>query len=230
MKINNPIFGIREYADLILEDTPETDPHYAMLQTIIRESDRIAEIVHNLLEFSRPSETSIHPVNLVDIWQPVYKLIGQSFNKHGIELNVFMPSNLPPVQARGQQLQQVLLNLVTNAKDALIEKYAGRQTDTHKCVTIKAGNVEDTSTLVLPNGKVPEQAIWFTVRDEGIGINPENRGDLFNPFFTTKRARGGTGLGLSISHKIIEDHNGRIEVTSEPGEFTEFKVILPVNA
>ena len=228
-EINNPIFGIREYADLILEDTSENDPNSAMLQTIIRESDRIAEIVHNLLEFARPSETSIHPVNLIDIWQPVYKLIGQSFKKHGIKLNVAIPNDLPPVRARGQQLQQVMLNLVTNAKDAIIEKYPTGQSSSQKCIAIKAGKVEGVSTFVLPNRNAPRQAIWFTVRDEGIGISPENRDALFNPFFTTKRARGGTGLGLSISHKIIEEHNGRIEVDSKPGEFTEFKVILPAN-
>lgn len=227
-EINNPIFAIREYADLMLEDTPPDDPTYPMLDTIIKESNRIAEIVRNLLEFSRPGETSFSPVHLADVWQLVYNLIGQSFRKHNIQLEVDIPANLPPIQARTQQLQQVLLNLVTNARDALREKYPDGGSRPEKSVTVKARVVGDTRALARPNGDAPRRAIELTVRDEGIGILPEDREQLFLPFFTTKRARGGTGLGLSISHKIIEEHKGRIEVESEPGEFTEFKVTLPV--
>ena len=120
--------------------------------------------------------------------------------------------------------------LVTNAKDALKEKYPSRQSHPQKRITIKARVTKDTSALAhvsLAEAR-PETVIRFVVRDEGIGILPEDRERLFTPFFTTKRARGGTGLGLSISHKIIEEHNGQIQVESEPGEFTEFIVTLPV--
>lgn len=227
-EINNPIFAIREYADLILEDTPKDHPSYRMLEIIIKEANRIANIVRNLLKFSRPSETQFGPVQLGEVWELVYNLIGQSFHKRNIRLKVDIPDDLPPVKARGQQLQQVLLNLATNARDALDEKFPRGRNHSKKCITIKARLVEDSSALILPNGENPGKAVRLTVRDEGVGISPKDRELLFTPFFTTKRPKGGTGLGLSISHKIIEDHHGRIEVESEPGEFTEFIVTLPV--
>jgi PAS domain S-box-containing protein len=228
-EINNPIFVIREYADLILENTLPGDPSYRMLQTIINQSNRIASIVRNLLAFARPDEAHFSSVHLEDVWQLVHNLIGQSFSKHNIQLGVDIPQDLPVVQANGQLLQQVLLNLVVNAKDALNEKYPGHHPD--KRITIKAKVIEDFSPAVLLTGekRSARPMIYLSVRDEGIGVSPEHQDQLFTPFFTTKRPNQGTGLGLSISHKIVEKHHGRIEVQSEPGVFTEFTVILPID-
>jgi PAS domain S-box-containing protein len=228
-EINNPIFAIREYADLILEDTPQSVPTYRMLETIIREADRIADIVRNLLEFSRPGETNFNPVHLREIWQLVYTLIRQSFQKQNIRLEVDIPDDLPLVKARRQQIQQVMLNLMTNARDALKEKYAETQHHPNKRIMVKARTTKavDISAPRAKNGDKIDQFVQFSVRDEGKGISVKDRENLFTPFFTTKRHQGGTGLGLSISYKIIENHGGRIEVYSEPGEFTEFIVTLP---
>jgi PAS domain S-box-containing protein len=226
-EINNPIFSIREYADLILEETPKDSPAYGMLETIIREANRIAEIVRNLLEFSRASETNFNPIQLRDVWDLVYKLVAQSFHQQHIQLEVDIPEGLPPIKARGQQLQQVLLNLLTNARDALLEKYPGTQKHPQKQVTIRARLVANTFALTYPDNEKIEEVIQLTVRDEGVGISPENRERLFTPFFTTKRPKSGTGLGLSICHKIIEEHYGTIDVASEEGLFTEFRIILP---
>jgi PAS domain S-box-containing protein len=224
-EINNPLYVIREFADLMVEDTPSTHPNYRKLQTIIRSADRIAGIVKNLLTFARPSETQVGLVDLSDVWQLTYDLVGQSFRKHSILLEVDIPSNIPKIKARTQQLQQVLLNLVMNARDALNEKFPDHHPN--KRITIKAGLGHDTflNTSPLP----VRQAVYFTIRDEGIGISPEHQPRLFSPFFTTKRPNRGTGLGLSVSHKIIEDHQGRIEVKSEPGNFTEFTLIFPID-
>jgi PAS domain S-box-containing protein len=228
-EINNPIFAIREYADLILEETPKHQSAYLMLETIIQESNRIADIVRHLLEFSRPSEADFNPVHLRDIWRLVYNLIGQSFLKENILLEVDIPDDLPMIKARRQQIQQVLLNLATNARDALTEKYPNPQSHPQKRITIKAWLIEEKPTLTSPQQGKKEQFVQFSVRDEGMGILPENRENLFTPFFTTKRHRGGTGLGLSITHKIIEEHRGQIEVKSERGKFTEFIITLPVD-
>ena len=227
-EINNPIFVIREYADLMLEDASANHPTSPMLETIISEADRIADIVRNLLEFSRPSDIEFSLVQLADIWQPVYKLIGQSFHKHNVQLKVDIPPDLPPIKAHSQQLQQVLLNLVTNARDALNEKYPDGQSHPQKYIYIKAWSVDDPPLVMLaPQAGPARKHVCLTVRDEGVGISPGDRAQLFTPFFTTKRARGGTGLGLSISHKIIEEHQGRIRVESKPGVFTEFMITLP---
>jgi signal transduction histidine kinase len=229
-EINNPIFAIREYAALILEDTSKTHSNYPMLETIIGEANRIAEIVRNLLEFARPSEVRFRVVHLGEIWQLVQTLVGQSFQEQNIQLEVDIPDDLPLIKARRQQLQQVLLNLVTNARDALKEKYPGNERHPGKRITIKARFITGVEIPLLIDEKKERinQAIQLTVRDEGMGISPEHRENLFTPFFTTKRHQGGTGLGLSISHKIIEEHSGRIDIKSEPGEFTEFIITLPV--
>lgn len=226
-EINNPIYSIREYADLILEETPKGSLIYGMLETVIREANRIADIVRNLLEFSRPSETNFNPIQLKDVWNLVYKLVAQSFYQQHIQIEVDIPEGLPFVKARGQQLQQVLLNLLTNARDALLEKYPGIQKHPQKRVTISARLAPNTFSLTYPDGEKIDEVIQLTVRDEGAGISPENRERLFTPFFTTKRPKSGTGLGLSICHKIIEEHHGTIEVESEIGQFTEFRIILP---
>jgi PAS domain S-box-containing protein len=229
-EINNPIFVIREYADLMLEDTPSTHPSHGMLQTIIHQSDRIAAIVRNLLTFARPDDTRFTSVQLEHVWQLVHNLIGQSLLKHHIQLQVDFSANLPFIKGSSQQLQQVLLNLVLNAKDALNEKYP--ESNPNKRITISARVSQDSWPVVSApaDSALPRQVVHLTVRDEGTGIAPDHLEQLFTPFFTTKRPNRGAGLGLSISHKIIENHQGRIEVISEPGVFTKFVVILPVSS
>lgn len=229
-EINNPIFAIRQFAELMLEDTPAELSAHAMLQTIISEADRIAEIVRNLLEFSRPSEASFSLVHLAEIWRPVYKLVEQSLQESNIRLDLYLPDDLPPIKARVQQIQQVVLNLINNAIDALNEKYSDGQRHPDKKITVKASLVTVAPYPRLLKKEGFTHSIQLSVRDEGIGISPDNQEYLFAPFFTTKRPHKGTGLGLSISHKIIDEHQGKIEVNSEPGVFTEFVVTLPVEA
>lgn len=228
-EVNNPIFVIREYADMLLENISPGDPTRRILQIIVQQASRITDIVRNLLTFARPDETGFGAVPLEDVWQPVHNLISQSFLKYNIELQVDIPSNLPPLQANSQQLQQVLLNLLLNAKDALNDKYPEPHPD--KRVTIQARVTEDAylSKLLPQKEYQGNQYIRLSVRDEGTGILSEHREKLFNPFFTTKRPSRGTGLGLSVSHKIVENHQGRVEVQSEPGVFTEFILILPIS-
>ncbi|MCB0196316.1 MAG: GAF domain-containing protein [Anaerolineae bacterium] len=226
-EINNPIFAIRQFAELMLEDTPTTMPTHSMLQTIIGEADRVATIVRNLLEFSRPSESSFGLVYLNDIWRPLCKLVEQSLQEHNVHLDVYMPDDLPPIRARGQQLQQVLLNLINNAIDALNEKYSDGQSHPQKRITVKAQLI---AVATYPSHLEEDSIVQFirlSIRDEGVGIPEKDREYLFTPFFTTKRPHRGTGLGLSISHKIIDEHQGKIDVNSEPGVFTEFVVTLP---
>ncbi|MCB0162784.1 MAG: GAF domain-containing protein [Anaerolineae bacterium] len=227
-EINNPIFAIRQFAELMQEDTANNSPDYSMLQVIMGEADRIAQIVRNLLEFSRPSETSFSLVPLLDIWQPVHKLAEQPLQENNIKLDLYLTDDLPPLRARSQQIQQVFLNLINNAIDALKEKYPDGQSHPDKRITVKAHLIAVASFPLLLEDDHISQFIQVSIRDEGIGISPSDRENLFTPFFTTKRPDKGTGLGLSISHKIIEEHHGKIEVNSEVGKFTEFVVTLPV--
>jgi signal transduction histidine kinase len=135
-----------------------------------------------------------------------------------ISLKIDLDEGLPPVRCRSQQIQQVLMNLLTNARDALNEKY--RAYNENKKIHITARLLE----------KKGLKRIRLTVEDQGVGIPADSIDRVFDPFFTTKPREQGTGLGLSISHGIVRDHGGEIEVESEPGRFTRIHIDLPLDA
>jgi len=135
-----------------------------------------------------------------------------------IALDVNVPDRLPPVWCHDQQITQVIMNLLTNARDALNEKYAGYDSEKRIQITV--------SPMELNGGT------WLrtTVEDHGNGISADARERLFDPFFTTKGRTVGTGLGLSISHRIVSEHGGRLTAESEPGVYTRFHLDLPVGS
>jgi two-component system sensor kinase FixL len=203
-EVNNPINTIINCAQLILDG----DDAASNCGVIREEGERIAAIVQDLLQFARddhdrPQATPIH-----EVLERTLRLIGENFKRHGIKLVVAVPADIAPVKARPQQLQQVLLNLLINAKDALQQDPSRND----RQVSLRA--VDD------------EQGVTLSVRDNGPGIPPHLGNRIFEPFVTTKRAKGGTGLGLSISKSIVEGYGGSIEAVSEPGRFAEFRVRL----
>jgi signal transduction histidine kinase len=125
--------------------------------------------------------------------------------------------DLPKIKCRSQQIQQVVMNLITNARDALNEKYSGF--DDNK-------KIEIISVFFDKNGR---RWIRTTVEDRGIGIASDTMERMFDPFYTTKERYRGTGLGLSISYGIVKDHHGELRVESEPGLYTRFHMDLPVD-
>jgi signal transduction histidine kinase len=133
-----------------------------------------------------------------------------------IRIDVEKPEELPKVRCRSQQIQQVLMNLITNARDALNERYP--KYDEDKVLRIALSSIER------------DGQVWVrtTVEDHGTGIAPEVRDRMFDPFYTTKGRDKGTGLGLAISHGIVMDHEGVLLVESEPGSYTRFHIDLPV--
>jgi signal transduction histidine kinase len=142
-------------------------------------------------------------------------LIGSLLRKDHIQMEVDVPDNLPLLRCRSQQIQQVLINLITNARDSLNAKFP-----------------EATSKKTLRIHSHPqdrEGKLWLrtTVEDSGAGIAESIANRVFDPFFTTKTRDEGTGLGLSISYGIIRDHGGHLTVESEPGQFTRFHIDLP---
>lgn len=203
-EVNNPINTVINCAQLIQDgDAPAEN-----CRTIIEEGQRIAEIVQSLLQFARDDRDLPQPTSLQDVVQRTLRLIAENLKRHGIALDIAVPDDVPPVLARPQQIQQVLLNLVMNAKDALVE--SGGE---NRRVTISAMANGDGSELV--------------VADNGPGIPAHLGTKIFEPFVTTKRARGGTGLGLSISKSIVEGYGGTIDLCSEPGHGATFRVWLP---
>ena len=216
-EINNPINGIMNYAQLILDRMEENSPAMEYAQEILRETQRIAKIVRNLLTFARHEKQSHSPAYLSDIVSSVFSLLQTVMRHDQIDLRIEIPADLPRIKCRSQQIQQVLMNLMTNARDALNEKYPGYSNEKRLRVFAKI------------IGKESRRFIRTTVEDSGNGIPAEILDRIFDPFFTTKPKETGTGLGLSISYGIVRDHGGELSVESEPGSHTRFHMDLPVD-
>ena len=216
-EINNPINGIMNYAQLILDRLETDDPASGFAQEILRETRRIAKIVRNLLTFARHEKQSHSPAQLADIVSAVLSLIQTVMRHDQIALELTIPEDLPKIKCRSQQIQQVLMNLMTNARDALNERYPGYSPE--KTLRI-------ASEVIIKQGR---RFIRTTVEDTGPGIPADIRDRIFDPFFTTKPKETGTGLGLSISYGIVKDHKGELSVESEPDHYTRFHMDLPVD-
>ncbi len=205
-EINNPLGGILIYSHLLLEDTPKDDPHYPNLKKIVKETSRCKDIVKGLLEFARPKDPEMA---LTDINQTIDKALS-ILEGHSQFQNIQIIkkySTLPRIFADGDQLQQVFMNIILNASEAM----------------------EDNGTLSLRTELVEEDKyISVEFRDTGHGIEKEDLQRLFEPFFTTKEVGKGTGLGLAISYSIIRKHRGTIKVVSAVGKGSTFLVKLPI--
>ena len=217
-EINNPINGIMNYSQLIMdrmEGKDETLVDYA--GEIIHETERVATIVRNLLAFARQEEQQRGPARLCDMVDATLSLLRAVIRQDQITLEVDVPEDLPPITCHSQQLQQVIMNLLANARDALNEKYTTFSDE--KRITISAH-------LFDKNG-----AAWIrtTIADKGPGIPAAVQDRMFDPFYTTKARDKGTGLGLSISHGIVGEHHGELSVESELGSYTRFHIDLPID-
>jgi PAS domain S-box-containing protein len=215
-EINNPMTGIINYAQLLYERAPMNDEKQFLLQGILRESDRVTKIVHNLLTFARQQPQEQSWIGLTDMLESALHLMGHRLRQDGVNLVCEIPPDLPPLKCRSQQIQQVFINLVSNAQHALNEKYAGYHEN--KLLKISAHALQQ-------NGRC---FIRTEFHDTGSGIAPDVLPKIFDPFFTTKKRSEGTGLGLSISYGIVKEHHGDIFVESKAGEHTTFIVELPV--
>ncbi len=216
-EINNPINGIINYAELIEDGNITQEQVKTFSQGIIHEGKRIAEIVKNLLSFARQEKQTHSPAQIKDIIEQSVSLMRVMLRHDQITLELDIPENLPSIKCRSQQIQQVIMNLLTNARDALNAKYPGYHAD--KIIRIDC-------MMFQQDGRR-----WFriTVRDNGTGIPAEIMERMFDPFFTTKPRDEGTGLGLSISHGIVKDHHGELYFETEPGEYTKAILVLPVD-
>ncbi len=216
-EINNPINGIINYAQLIGDKLDKESSVRDYAEEIIHESERVATIVRNLLAFSRDEKESHSPANIKDIVDGTISLVQTIIRHDQIALKVGVAEELPKIKCRSQQIQQVLMNLLTNSRDALNERYP--EYDENKILTI----------TVRPFEKEGKKWIRTTVEDHGRGIPLEIQDRLFDPFFSTKDKTKGTGLGLSISYGIVQEHNGLLYFESAPEQCTRFFLELPVD-
>ncbi|MDD8027072.1 MAG: ATP-binding protein [Acidobacteriota bacterium] len=202
-EINTPLTGISSYVQMLQKNM--TDVHLAqVLGKIETQTDRVSRIIKNLLAFARnPSDLAFHRVDLKDNLQEILSLIDYKLKTMAIVLDLDMRP-VRPIWAQGERLQQVFINIILNALDAMPEG----------------------GTLRISLAETETEAV-IEICDSGTGIEARHLARIFDPFFTTKGVGKGTGLGLSISHAIITEHQGRIAVRSTPGQGTCFTISIP---
>lgn len=206
-EINNPLEGIITYSHLLLERMPEPGRHRESAQKIVTQANRCRDIIRGLLDFARQRKPDKRLSDVNAVLQECVSLVSNQALFHNIEIVKDLAGNLPRALMDPSQIQQVFMNLIMNAVEAM--NGAGRLT---------------LRTRFDPGAKRVEAE----VTDTGHGIRPEDKARVFDPFFTTKEIGHGTGLGLAISYGIVQEHNGTISVESEPGRGARFTVRLPV--
>ncbi len=215
-EINNPINGIINCAQMLIDEDDATSERTEISKRIMKAGDRIAMIVRNLLSFARNNEEEPNLVHVQSILSDSLDLTEVQIRKDGIDLRVDIPPGIPRIKVRGHQIQQVFLNIISNARYALNQEFS--QTHESKVIEIKGDTVD-------ANGKQYVRLIFF---DRGTGISGDILGKICDPFFSNKPLGEGTGLGLSISQAIIKDHGGNLYFDSVEGEYTRVIIDLPV--
>lgn len=209
-ELNNPLATMGLHLEGLREKIATDHPAHRHLAVIEEEGDRMANMVASLLQFSRPGPPRISSVDLHEELEKTLELIHFFLKKRGINLKRQYASDLPLIQADRQKLRQLFLNLCTNAGDAMV------QGGTLIIRTSRDGCLEGKPGIVVE------------VVDTGAGIAPEHLPRVMEPFFTTKPEGKGTGLGLSICRRIVAEHHGTIDLTSEVGRGTTVRVVLPI--
>jgi PAS domain S-box-containing protein len=216
---NNIMGGIMGHASLLRVDATEGTDLYQGLETIERAARRAAELTHRLLSFSRTSAPTIADVDLGGVLTDTLSIAMPGFDKRTVLVQDISP-DLAYVPGDRTQLQEVILNLIINARDAMGHK-GGTLTVDACNVTVDGSFCADHGVPVLPDGDY----VQIRVSDTGCGLSPEARDHLFEPFFTTRPE--GTGLGLSIVWRVVHDHGGTVTVTSVPDQGATFTLYLP---
>jgi signal transduction histidine kinase len=211
-EINNPLEAIKNSLYLLVRQTKPDDPNRQFLELAQRETERVSRIIRQMLGVSRPS-VAMAPTRVNDVLHDALQLLGPQLRQGRINLTLQVDETLPAVMASADQLKQVFLNLLLNAKEAM-PKGGGL------LVQIRMATASDADYLA-------GRHVLIRIRDDGAGIPPDILPHVFEPFFSTKNDRHGTGLGLWVCQDIIQRHNGYILVRSMVGKGTTFLVALP---
>ncbi|MEN6537115.1 MAG: ATP-binding protein, partial [Bryobacteraceae bacterium] len=204
-EINNPLGGIMALTALSLEDMKPDDPNRENMEEVLRQSERCRDIVRGLLEFSRQSEAHMELVDLNKVLNDTVALLERQALFFNINIVRNIEPLLPPVMADRSQLQQLFMNILMNAVQAMNER----------------------GTVTLVTGRNGSGQVEVSISDTGVGIPPDKIDRIFDPFYTTKPIDQGTGLGLSIAYGIVTRHGGTISAESEMGKGSTFTIRLP---
>jgi len=223
-ELHQPLSGIRTRAQLVtkaLERNLVNSERIAQNQVeIIQLVDRITHIIQHMRIFARQDQQRFTPFKLTQSIEGAFSLLGEQLRIHAIEVHKELPEDLPPIMGEPLQIEQVLLNLFSNARDAMDERAEVERKE--------SGTGHYHKALFVSLARAGAREICLEVRDNGIGMNEETRSRIFEPFYTTKPVGRGTGLGLSISYGILTSHNGRFEVESKLGQGTSFRIFFPL--
>ena len=205
-EINNPLGIMLGYTQLLLRDRTPGSQIFDDLKIIEKHALNCKSVVEDLLKFARSSPTRKSSVDVNQCLEDVVSLLAHQLELDGVKLAKDLDRTIPTLVADGEKLKQVFMNLIMNARQA----------------------ITGTGAISLRTGldRCPDRVL-VSISDTGSGIADQVIDKIFDPFFTTKPVGEGTGLGLSVSYGIIQDHNGRIEVSSRAGIGTTFTVSLP---
>ncbi|SHJ57662.1 PAS domain S-box-containing protein [Desulfatibacillum alkenivorans DSM 16219] len=205
-ELNNPLFGIMNTLELLKTEIPETSKRRKILDMALSETVRISEMLKKMLSFSKPDQEERQITDINTILEELLLLHERQLQENDVKVVRDLAEGLEPVMASKNQLRQVFLNVIANARDAMPE----------------GGTFTITS-------RAQGDFIYIDLADTGVGIPEENLSKIFDTFFTTKGSVQGVGLGLSVCYGFIRDHGGDIKVSSVPGEGTTFTVSLPIH-
>ena len=215
---NNLLTVINGYSDLLLMDASLRETQRVTLQAILDAGERAARLTHQLLAFSRKAVVEPKIVDLNEVVEQSVKLLRRIIGEH-IVLSVYLSPDLPPIQADPGQVEQVIMNLVLNARDAMPD--GGKLTiETHDRLVVEQ---DPSARTPLESGRYAE----LIVADTGCGMTDEVKSHLFEPFFTTKGVGKGTGLGLAVVHGVVQQCRGSVAVESDVEKGTSFRLMFP---
>jgi two-component system NtrC family sensor kinase len=206
-EVNNPLYGIANTLELLKSEIPPDNAKRNILDMALSETERLSDMLRKMLSFARPEPEERQPTDINRLIDEIITLHHKQFMEKNIRMISRPGKNLGFIEASKNQLRQVLLNMISNARDAMVD----------------GGDLEIRT-------RRSRNTIHILIRDTGVGISEENLGRIFDTFFTTKDEVRGVGHGLSLCYSVIKDHGGDIRVASQVGQGTTFTLILPRNA
>jgi signal transduction histidine kinase len=213
-EIGTPLGVISGYAEYLLMDLKKDDGGYEELKIIISQTERIAKLIQQILDFARPKRLLLKSVNLSNEIEAVLTMVQYQLDKSKIVVTTDLARGLPVIFGDAGQLQQVFLNIIMNSIQAME----------------RGGELKVETGVIRKEGEEDSgQKVMVRVSDKGCGIPEENLGRIFDPFFTTKEMGKGTGLGLAVAQRIVFEHKGMISVESKVNFGTTFTLTFPVH-
>jgi two-component system NtrC family sensor kinase len=204
-ELNNPLYGIMNTLELLKTEIPIENKRRRILELSLSETQRLSEMLRNMLSFSKPEEEARKEINVNELLEGILLVMEKQMMEASIHVETWFDEDLPEVKASTNQMRQVLLNLLKNAKEAMPKGGT---------LTVRTEGLENK--------------VFIHIQDTGVGIPQEIQSKIFEAFFTTKQKVKGVGLGLSVCYGIVKAHGGEIRVDSEEGKGTTFTISLPV--